>query len=409
MNDKPRNAGADVATGMDNGLMAKSERFDLYDQHILEKSEVELLYGDWEKLASLSEKIIENSSHGAELTLRKAAGLFQLGRAEEARYHVAHAEELGVGKRRVKQVIISGAYNSLGLAAAIAKREDVMQSLFGSAIEAVVGYENPQLLTKGRMMRQLEELESDRFFRVNRTEIPDSVDQLEQAKGPREQLLSDEATIAAIVECILPDIYLQVGNASLRVLSEIPCKVICLSPRSDNESASVNILVINETVDHFCGLSAWEHLERSPNLVTTFTKPLVELIVRDILEIAKIADQKTVMLIPSIYFKAVDNANESRVDATWETDLWKLPDLLRKHFPALRLQEFDTSESGMLVLNGLSSYKGGVDSEMLESLFREAQSMTTPHSDVIQRRRAVRFSEKHLKPFNEEAAEAWQV
>lgn len=155
------------------------------DGNLIEKARAQWQFGDWEALAGLDRKEIQNHPDAAKLALLAAAGHLQLGHVEDAQELIAIAQGAGCGKRLAAQVLVSGVYNSLARASTLAGNQARAMQHFDSAIAAVELEEQLQWVTKGRASKQLNQLGLTR----NAPELRPSPPELPDLSVPPDDLL----------------------------------------------------------------------------------------------------------------------------------------------------------------------------------------------------------------------------
>jgi hypothetical protein len=126
-----------------------------YDENLLERSRTQWQFGDWASLAALSRDNLQHHPDRAKIALLCAAGHQALGNAAEARQHTRLAIDWGCGKKLVSQILISGAYNTLGRAAAISGQESRALGHFQTAVQLGASGSDVRLLTQARVTQQL--------------------------------------------------------------------------------------------------------------------------------------------------------------------------------------------------------------------------------------------------------------
>lgn len=131
---------------------------ELVDSQLLERAQTQWQFGDWESLAAIEKKDIESHPDGALIALFAAAGKAQQGKIEAAGEFMRLSEEWGCYRGRILQIMISGVYNSLGCAAAIAGQKKRAYKHFEESvlISGITGDE--KLITKVRESEQFEQL-----------------------------------------------------------------------------------------------------------------------------------------------------------------------------------------------------------------------------------------------------------
>ena len=91
-----------------------------YDENLLERARTQWQFGDWQSLANLDRDTLQHHPDRAKLALLAAAGQQQLGDQDATRRLTRQAQDWGCSRKLVAQVLIAGAHNTLGKAAAAA-------------------------------------------------------------------------------------------------------------------------------------------------------------------------------------------------------------------------------------------------------------------------------------------------
>ena len=129
-----------------------------YDENLLERSRTQWQFGDWQSLAQLNRDTLQHHPDRAKLALLAAAGRLQTGQDAEAKAYIRLAQDWGVSKKLISQVLIAGVHNSLGRAAAIANRESRATQHFEHAILLVTPGVDIGLLGHARSVREMTDL-----------------------------------------------------------------------------------------------------------------------------------------------------------------------------------------------------------------------------------------------------------
>ena len=129
------------------------------DKNLLEKARTQWQFGEWESLAKLDRDSLQHHPDRTELLLLAAAGRMQLGDAGQAGYIVRLALDRGCSKKRVSQILISGVYNSLGRAYAIAGQQSRALQHFENAVAIGTPGGDDRLLTKERISEQFRKID----------------------------------------------------------------------------------------------------------------------------------------------------------------------------------------------------------------------------------------------------------
>lgn len=105
-----------------------------YDPQLLERSRTQWQFGDWYSLAQLDHDTLQHHPDRAKLALLVAAGRLQIGQDAEAKQYIRLAQDWGISKKLISQILIAGVHNSIGRAAAIGNSPHRALSHFKSAI-----------------------------------------------------------------------------------------------------------------------------------------------------------------------------------------------------------------------------------------------------------------------------------
>ncbi len=95
----------------------------IYDEHLLDRARTQWQFGDWKSLAALSREEIEGHPERAKLALLAAAGRLQTGQETETRQFIRLAQDWGVSKKLISQILVAGVHNSLGCASTICNQD----------------------------------------------------------------------------------------------------------------------------------------------------------------------------------------------------------------------------------------------------------------------------------------------
>lgn len=134
---------AETAVG-DPGLLSEA------DAALLDRSRTHWQMGEWDALAALADRSFEHHPDRARLSLLTAVGFAQIGDPDRARQHANRARDWGCGREIMARVLIGGAYNSLGRAAAMARDDDRAARFFEASIATVSPRADAQVLGRAR-------------------------------------------------------------------------------------------------------------------------------------------------------------------------------------------------------------------------------------------------------------------
>lgn len=126
-----------------------------FDENLLECARTQWQLGDWTSLCRLEIEAIQHHPQRAKLALLAAAGRFQLGDKHDAYRYIRIAKDWGCSDKLIAQILISGAYNSLGCAVAMLQQSARAKEHFRNAVTlgGVAGDAN--LLADVREARQV--------------------------------------------------------------------------------------------------------------------------------------------------------------------------------------------------------------------------------------------------------------
>jgi hypothetical protein len=105
-----------------------------YDENLLECARIQWQFGDWDSLAKIDRDTLQHHPDRAKLALLAAAGRLQRGQDAEAKVYIRLAQDWGVSKKLISQILIAGVHNSIGRAAAIGNQQHRALHHFENAI-----------------------------------------------------------------------------------------------------------------------------------------------------------------------------------------------------------------------------------------------------------------------------------
>lgn len=185
-----------------------------YDENLLERARTQWQFGDWENLARIDRDTLQHHPDRAKLALLAAAGRLQTGQDAEAKAFIRLAQDWGVSKKLISQLLIAGVHNSIGRAATICNQQQRALKHFEIAIEIGTPGNDTKLLTRARAEVQLGQLgfQSDEDYQtVKAFEEPltilkniKEVPKPEVAPLEQQQKFSSDADIDDFLEDIAP-------------------------------------------------------------------------------------------------------------------------------------------------------------------------------------------------------------
>lgn len=130
-----------------------------YDETLLERVRTQWQFGDWQSLAQLNRDTLQHHPDRAKLALLAAAGLLQIGNNNEAKKFIRFAQDWGISKKLISQILIAGVHNSIGRAAAICDQRHALKH-FETAIAIGTPGVELRLLAQSRRNEQINQLVS---------------------------------------------------------------------------------------------------------------------------------------------------------------------------------------------------------------------------------------------------------
>ncbi|MBV2208075.1 MAG: hypothetical protein KUL77_00735 [Thermomonas sp.] len=129
-----------------------------YDENLLERARTQWQFGDWDSLARLDRDILQHHPDRAKLALLAAAGRLQTHRADEARHFIRLAQDWGVSKKLMAQILAAGVHNSLGRAAALGNKPQRALQHFEAALSTGTPGSDPRLLAPTLARHEMQQL-----------------------------------------------------------------------------------------------------------------------------------------------------------------------------------------------------------------------------------------------------------
>lgn len=147
-----------VATKHESEELANETYVVPYDEQLLERSRTQWQFGDWQSLSQLNRNTLQHHPDRAKLALLAAAGRLQTGQASEAKQFIRLAQDWGVNKKLISQILIAGVHNSIGRAAVIGNQQHRAFQHFESAITIGTPGTDAKLLAQVRCGQQLSQI-----------------------------------------------------------------------------------------------------------------------------------------------------------------------------------------------------------------------------------------------------------
>jgi FkbM family methyltransferase len=129
-----------------------------YDKALFERACTQWQFGDWKSLAELEPDELRRHPERAKLAVLAAAGCFQTGSAGKAGQLIRLAQDWGVSKKFLSQVLIAGVHNSLGCAKILQGNQVDALNDFRTSVAIGMPGGDISLLAKARANEQLSQL-----------------------------------------------------------------------------------------------------------------------------------------------------------------------------------------------------------------------------------------------------------
>ena len=130
----------------------------LYNENMLERTRIQWQHGDWESLSTLEKETLHDHPERSKLALFAAAGHLQMGSIIEARLFFCLAQDWGVKKKFLAQILIAGIHNSLGRIYALTGDTDRSSKHFESSILVGTPGAYTRTLVQARHAEQLRQV-----------------------------------------------------------------------------------------------------------------------------------------------------------------------------------------------------------------------------------------------------------
>ncbi len=129
-----------------------------YDENLLERMRTQWHFGDWHNLAKLDLETLQHHPDRAKLALLTSAGLLQIGNTTKAKQFIQLAQNWGVSKKQIYQILAAGMHNSLARASLLVGHQKRALKHFESSIAVADPGGDIRLLTKARISHQCSKL-----------------------------------------------------------------------------------------------------------------------------------------------------------------------------------------------------------------------------------------------------------
>ncbi|MBK1650590.1 hypothetical protein CKO36_19050 [Rhabdochromatium marinum] len=197
-----------------------------------------------------------------------------------------------------------------------------------------------------------------------------------------------EALLQTLHQQVQPRFYLQIGLDQEDALALAQGRAIGVDPIARPPRAlGAQVQRFTATADEFFAFLAADSLRQAPDLVLLAGLPLAEARLSELLQLEAHADARTLVVIPGIFPTAPERATRRRTGRDWQGDLWKLPAVLPRLRPALRLLALDVPPTGVLLVSGLAPSRRP-DDPPLSAVLEPLRTLAPPPAPILQRQGA---------------------
>ncbi|KGP64008.1 hypothetical protein EP47_03545 [Legionella norrlandica] len=174
-----------------------------------------------------------------------------------------------------------------------------------------------------------------------------------------EEKIQGEISYLTILEAlhkeIKPNIYLEIGVRKGKSLSLAKCCAHGVDPFPEIKHLPENHIIHRMTSDDFFEFEAATIFQNNkPDLVFIDGMHLFEFVLRDFINIEKIAKKNTVIVIDDIYPNHLRQAQRKRESKVWTGDVWKIFFCLKEFRSDLKLNLLNTKPTGLMLITNLN-------------------------------------------------------
>jgi len=137
-----------------------------YDENLLERARTQWQFGDWESLARIDRDTLQHHPDRAKLALLAAAGKLQTDNNNDAKQFIRLAQDWGINKKLISQILTAGVHNSLGRAAALGNQQQRALQHFENAITIGTPGADARLLMQARYKEQMSQVGQTAPWRI---------------------------------------------------------------------------------------------------------------------------------------------------------------------------------------------------------------------------------------------------
>lgn len=188
---------------------------------------------------------------------------------------------------------------------------------------------------------------------------------------------------------IRPRRYLEIGVQTGVTLVMARCRSIGIDPEPQltYQLKRRHKMVIATSDDYF---------ERNPqnhqiDLAFIDGMHLAEFALRDFINVERNVRVGAVVVLDDVFPNHPIQAERARQTGPWMGDIWKIPEILERYRPDLKLTYLNTSPSGLLVVENLNP-ANTVLTEKYDAILDEIEKLVTVPDTVLRRDKAIEAS-----------------
>lgn len=125
-----------------------------YNENLLEQARTQWQLGEWQSLARLDRNVIQHHPDRARLALLAAAGRLEIGHIAEAKSFLRFAQDWGVSKKLISQILAASLHGTLGRAQVIRGIENKACEHFEAALRITQADVDYPLSAESRVIRE---------------------------------------------------------------------------------------------------------------------------------------------------------------------------------------------------------------------------------------------------------------
>lgn len=190
---------------------------------------------------------------------------------------------------------------------------------------------------------------------------------------------------------ISPQLYLEIGVDEGLSLARAKCPAIGVDPRPNLKLKALlpeSAKIMAMSSDQFFRQQADQSLHAPVDLAFIDGMHLFEFVLRDFINIERIASPYGLVLIDDVYPCHPTQTRRHRQSGAWTGDVWKIQQILGQYRPDLFCVALNCWTTGMLLIAGLDR-DNQVLSESYQEVVRRYRSMEAVPTSVLERHGAI--------------------